>query len=150
MSENENTIEIGKNNKQVEFEKHTSAGTGQLAGKEFRIAEYRHTRGKPNRNSKPTDIGADGKVDYYTITTVEKFNVPPRKGEPAEPINHYFVTKAIGNQIERELADDAIKTAFENGASLGPVKVAKKPNTDPTKNDYWALIFPHEATYKTI
>lgn len=148
MSENE-TIDIGAFNKPVEFEKFPSAGTSQLAGREFKIAEYKHTRGKPSKTTKQSDIGADGKTDYYTITTVESFVVPPRKGAEPEPINHFFVTKAIGNQIERALADPKVKAAFESGARLGPVKVIKKAHRDPSKNDYWALAFPSDPEYKT-
>lgn len=150
MGKNDQTIDIGQFNQKVEFEKHVSAGTSQLSGREFRISEYNHTRGKPNIKTNPIDIGTDGKTDYYTITTVESFTVPPRKGETAVPVNHFFVTKAIGNQIERALADNTVREAFENGARLGPVKVTKKANSDPTKNDYWALVFPSDTGYKGI
>ncbi len=139
MSTNEQKIDL--NDYGDNAEKVDSVGIGKIEGKEVNITSFRHTRGKPSKFTRPDQIGADGKTDYYTITTKESFDLE-HQGE-TKPINGFFVTEAISKQINR-VPD--IQEQFKNGAVVGPCKAIKRIS-EKTQNPYWCLVFPSEEGY---
>lgn len=127
------------------FEKTVSVKTALLEGKEVFIKGYNITRGKPTQYTRPDQIGDDGLTDYCTVQTTKSFNLPPKKGEPEEPINSFFVTSIIIDQVKR--AETYFKTNVSEESSLGPVKLIKRVNKKEGKPDYWCLAFKDDDDY---
>ncbi|KKM80639.1 hypothetical protein LCGC14_1337890 [marine sediment metagenome] len=129
-----------------QIDKVKSVGIGKIEGKEVFITGYNHTRGQPNDYTRPDQISQeDGKTDYWTIVTKESFDLPPKKGEPEEPINGFFVTEAIGKQIER-IPNYA--EALSAGGQIGPVKAIKRQSKRNPTQTYWCLAFENDEDYK--
>lgn len=132
MSENETYDPAGASS----TEKSKSVGIGKIDGEKITVIGYNKTRGKPSQYTNQEDIGEDGKTDYFTISTAESFDLPPKKDEPEEPISSFFVSQTIINQIERIETNDTKQPV--NEVPIGPFKVVKRLNP---KNDrrYWTL-----------
>lgn len=142
MSKNEQTVDLGNYNKPTEQK--TSVGIKLIEGRPIHITGFQHTRGKPTKYTRPDQIGQDGKTDYFTITTAETFKLPPKKGEPEEDINSFFITEAISKQIERV---PNVQEEFAKGVRFGPCKATKRTGKD-TGNPYWCLAFPSDEDYE--
>ena len=128
----------------VDLEQSKSVGIGKIAGKEITITGYKQTRGKPSAYTNKEDIGEDGKTDYFTIRTKESFDLPPKKDEPAEPINNFFVPKGIMKQIKTL---EGISGQPVGERSIGPVKPVLRPSTKTAGHDFWALAYKNEPDY---
>jgi len=109
-------------------------GLGKIAGQPFTVIGFFHTRGKPNPTTSVDRIGQDGKTDYYTFETEEKFNLD-HKGEGVLPISHFYSTEGIHKQMTYWFGSDTA-----NGKRMGPFKVVKRKKTEKPAESYWTLI----------
>ena len=141
MSENVKTINPAN---APTVEKSKSLGIAKLASgkKEFYITGCQHNRGSPSQYTRADQIGEDGKTDYYTI----KVETPVEleyKEEGKIPIDNFFVTPTIYQQIER--IPNAIE-GINTGSRLGPVKAVKR-DSQKTTNSYWCLAFESDPDF---
>lgn len=124
------------------LEKTKSLGIKNIDGKEIFITGCNHTRGSPTKYTRPDQVGEDGKTDYYTIKIETPISLE-YKEEGKIPINSFFVTEAIYQQIER--IPNAIE-GLNNGARLGPAKAVKRESMK-TGNPYWCLAFESDPDF---
>lgn len=124
------------------LEKSKSLGISKIEGKEFYIVGAQHTRGQPTKYTQKSDIGEDGKTDYYTVRLETPVSLD-YKDEGSVPIDNFFVTSTIYQQIER--IPNAIE-GLKTGARLGPVKAIKRQSAK-TGNPYWCLAFESDPDY---
>jgi hypothetical protein len=117
-------------------------GISKIEGKEFYIVGAQHTRGQPTKYTQKGDIGEDGKTDYYTVRLETPVSLD-YKDEGSVPIDNFFVTSTIYQQIER--IPNAIE-GLKTGARLGPVKAIKRQSAK-TGNPYWCLAFESDPDY---
>lgn len=124
------------------IEKSKSLGISKIGGKEVFIVGMNHTRGAPTKYTRPDQIGEDEKTDYYTIRIETPIDLE-YKEEGVTPIDNFFVTEAVYQQIER--IPNAVE-GIRNGARLGPVKAVKRESMK-TGNPYWCLAFESDPDY---
>lgn len=113
MSENVKTINPAQ---APQLEKSKSLGIAKLGDKPFYITGVNHNRGAPTKYTREDQIGEDGKTDYYTIKVETPIELE-YKDEGKVPIDNFFVTATIYQQIER--IPNAIE-GLNSGARLGP------------------------------
>ena len=139
MSENIKTINPAQ---APTLERSPALGIAKIGSKEFYITACQHNRGTPTQYTRADQIGEDGKTDYFTVR-IEKPIVLEYKDQGETPIDNFFVTSAIYQQIER------IPNAMEgikNGAKFGPVKAVKR-DSQKTGNPYWCLAYESDPDY---
>lgn len=125
------------------LEKSKSLGIIKIEGKEFFIVGVNHTRGQPNKFSKPEDKGEDGKVDYYTVK-VETPVTLEYKEEGEIPIDNFFINKFAYQQL------DNMPNALEgiaNGARLGPCKTVLRASNKTDGYNYRCLAFSSDPDF---
>lgn len=123
-------------------EKSKSLGIKNISGKEIFITGCNHTRGAPTKYTREDQIGEDGKTDYYTIKIETPLDLE-YKEEGVIPIDNFFVTQAVYQQLER--IPNAIEE-INRGARLGPAKAVKRESTK-TGNPYWCLAFESDPDF---
>lgn len=139
MSENVKTINPAG---APTIEKSKSLGISKLGADSFFITGINHNRGSPTHYTRKDQIGEDGKTDYYTIR-IENPIILDYKDEGKTPIDSFFVTSTIYQQVER--IPNAIE-GINNGARFGPVKAVKRKSTK-TDNEYWCLAFESDPDF---
>jgi hypothetical protein len=125
-----------------QLEKSKSLGVAKIESKEVYITGANHNRGQPTQYTPKHLIGEDGKTDYYTIKVETPVDLE-YKEEGKIPIDTFFVTETIYQQIER--IPNALE-GLKNGARFGPVKALKR-KSQKTGNPYWVLAFESDADY---
>lgn len=125
-----------------QMEKSKSLGIAKIESKEMYIVGANHNRGMPTQYTPKHLIGEDGKTDYYTIKVETPFDLK-YKEEGETPIDTFFVTETIYQQIER--IPNALE-GLQGGARFGPVKAMKR-KSQKTGNPYWVLAFESDADY---
>ena len=139
MSENIKTINPAQ---APTLERSPTLGIAKIGSKEFHITACQHNRGTPTQYTRADQIGEDGKTDYFTVR-IEKPIVLEYKDQGEIPVDNFFVTSTIYQQIDR------IPNAMEgikNGAKFGPVK-AVKGDSQKTGNPYWCLAYESDPDY---
>ena len=139
MNENVKTINPAQ---APTLEKSKSLGIAKLGDKPFYITGVNHNRGQQTQYTRADQIGEDGKTDYYTIKVETPIELE-YKDEGKVPIDNFFVTATIYQQIER--IPNAIE-GLNSGARLGPLKALKR-ESQKTGNPYWCLAFESDPDF---
>ena len=128
---------------QPRLERPDTCSISDIEGKVIHITGYSHTRGKPTQFTQAADIGPDGKTDYRVISTSEVFNLE-YKSEGVKPINHFYVKKAQGDQIE---AIQGYAEALASGKRIGPWKPLKRKSEKNPAQSYWCFSNEKDADF---
>lgn len=117
-----------------------TVGTTVIRNKTIHVNGRSTFMGDPSDYAKQEDL-IDGKERKFTISTVEKFDAK-YKEEKIQPINNFYVTKIIYEQIGR--LDKNIDELFEKGSKTGGLVVCKVKGP---KRPYWSILT--EADFST-
>lgn len=116
-------------------------GMAKIEGKPVTVTGFSHSRINPRDDTDKSKIGADGKIDLFTVQTREVFQLEHKK-EGVLPVNHFYSTSFVNNRLKTWAGADEL-----NGKSIGPVKFLKLKKKDNARETFWGVYSEADPEY---